>query len=257
MNEIDEAIQVALLIAAHGERSPDAANDGVKRIARAVSTRGLVSEVAVGFINGVPTIGEAFAALAAPRVIVYPLFASNGYFTRDRLVRLLEQANDEGRNVEVLPPLGLDPRFPDLVLDRAAIVAREQRFALDASTLILLAHGSRRNSASREATEQVARAIERRAVFRSVGIALLEERPFLDEAMALVQGPAVVVGMFSGKGMHGASDAPRLIAELNRNDTVYAGVVGGVAGVDDLVAGSVTEAVRRLAPDARDGPTIS
>jgi sirohydrochlorin ferrochelatase len=257
LNEIDEAIQVALLIAAHGERNPDAANDGVKRIARAVSTRGLVSEVAVGFINGVPTIGEAFAALAAPRVIVYPLFASNGYFTRDRLVRLLEQANDEGRNVEVLPPLGLDPRFPDLVLDRAAIVAREQRFALDASTLILLAHGSRRNSASREATEQVARAIERRAVFRSVGIALLEERPFLDEAMALVQGPAVVVGTFSGKGMHGASDAPRLIAELNRNDTVYAGVVGGVAGVDDLVAGSVTEAVRRLAPDARDGPTIS
>ena len=257
MNEIDEAIQVALLIAAHGERSPDAANDGVKRIARAVSTRGLVSEVAVGFINGVPTIGEAFAALAAPRVIVYPLFASNGYFTRDRLVRLLEQANDEGRNVEVLPPLGLDPRFPDLVLDRAAIVAREQRFALDASTLILLAHGSRRNSASREVTEQVARAIERRAVFRSVGIALLEERPFLDEAMALVQGPAVVVGMFSGEGMHGASDAPRLIAELNRNDIVYAGVVGDVAGVDDLVAGSVTEAVRRLAPDARDEATIS
>ena len=130
-------------------------------------------------------------------------------------------------------------------------------FAPDASTLILLAHGSRRNSASREATEQVARAIERRAVFRSVGIALLEERPFLDEAMALVQGPAVVVGMFSGEGMHGASDAPRLIAELNRNDIVYAGVIGDVAGVDDLVAGSVTEAVRRLASDARDGPTIS
>ena len=91
LNEIDEAIQVALLIAAHGERSPDATNDGVKRIARAVSARGLVSEVAVGFINGVPTIGEAFAALAAPRVIVYPLFASNGYFTRDRLVQLLER----------------------------------------------------------------------------------------------------------------------------------------------------------------------
>ena len=227
---MDEATRVALLIAAHGELSPDATNDGVKRIARAVSTRGLVSEVAVGFINGVPTIGEAFAVLTAPRVIVYPLFASSGYFTRDRLVRLLEQANDEGRNVQVLPPLGLDPRFPDLVLDRAAIVAREQRFALDASTLILLAHGSRRNSASRQAAEQTARAIEHRAVFRSVGIALLEERPFLDEAMALVQGPAVVVGMFSGEGMHGASDAPRLIAELNRNDIVYAGVIGGVAG---------------------------
>ena len=113
------------------------------------------------------------------------------------------------------------------------------------STVILLAHGSRRNSASREATEQVARAIEGRAAFRSVGIALLEERPFLDEAMALVQGPAVVVGMFSGEGMHGASDAPRLIAELNRNDVVYAGVIGNVAGIENLVARAVAEALRR------------
>ena len=65
----------------------------------------------------------------------------------------------------------------------------------------------------------------------------------MDEAMALVQGPAVVVGMFSGEGMHGARDAPRLIAELNRNDVVYAGVIGNVAGIADIVAGSVAAAV--------------
>ena len=53
-----------------------------------------------------------------------------------------------------------------------------------------------------------------------------------------------MVGMFSGEGMHGASDAPRLIAELNRNDVVYAGVIGNVAGIEDLVARSVAEAVR-------------
>ena len=127
MNAKDRCTQVALLIAAHGERSPGATNDGVKCIARAVAARGLVSEVAVGFINGVPTIGEAFAALAAPRIIVYPLFASSGYFTRDRLVQLLDEANEEGRDVEVLPPLGLDPGLPDLVVDRATAVARRAR----------------------------------------------------------------------------------------------------------------------------------
>lgn len=239
----DEAASVALLIAAHGERRSDATNDGVKRIAQAVSARRLVAEVGVGFINGTPGIGEAFAALTAPRVMVYPLFASSGYFTRDRLVQLLDEANAEGRDVEVLPPLGLDPGLPDLVLDRATTVARASGFVPEASTVILLAHGSRRNTASREATEQVARAIEGRAGFRGVGIALLEERPFMDEAMALVQGPAVVVGMFSGEGMHGARDAPRLIAELNRNDVVYAGVIGNFAGIADIVAGSVAAAV--------------
>lgn len=252
MNAKDEAIKVGLLIAAHGERSPDATNEGVRRIAQAVSAHGLVSEVAVGFINGVPGIGEAFAALAAPRVIVYPLFASSGYFTRDRLVQLLDEANAERRNVEVLPPLGLDPGLPDLVLDRASEIARERGFAPETSTVILLAHGSRRNSASREATEQVARALDDRAAFRSVGIALLEERPFLAEAAARVHGPAIVVGMFSGEGMHGARDAPRLIAELNRNDVVYAGVIGNVAGIENLVARAVAEALRRTATAAAD-----
>lgn len=242
MSAKDEA-RVALLIAAHGKRSEGATNDGVKRIAQAVSARRLVAEVGVGFINGVPKIGEAFAALTAPRVIVYPLFASSGYFTRDRLVQLLDEANDQGRSVEMLPPLGLDPGLPGLVLDHATKVAREIGLAPGSCAVVLLAHGSRRNSASREATEQVARAIESRAGFRSVGIALLEERPFLAEAAALVQGPAIVVGMFSGEGMHGAGDAPRLIAELNRNDVVYAGVIGNVAGIEDIVAESVAAAV--------------
>ena len=52
-----------------------------------------------------------------------------------------------------------------------------------------------------------------------------------------------MVGMFSGEGMHGAGDAPRLIAELNRNDVVYAGVIGNVAGIEDIVAESVAAAV--------------
>jgi sirohydrochlorin ferrochelatase len=241
-----------LLIAAHGERSPDATNEGAVRIARAVSAHKLVSEVGVGFINGAPTIREAFVTLTAPRVIVYPLFASSGYFTRDRLVQLLDEANGGGRDVEVLAPLGLDPGLPDLVLDRATAIARERGFAPDESTVILLAHGSRRNSASREATEQVARAVERGAVFRGVGIALLEERPFLAEAMALVEGPAIVVGLFSGEGMHGAGDAPRLIAELARSDVAYAGVIGSVAGIEDLVARSVAEALRGTAAKAVD-----
>jgi sirohydrochlorin ferrochelatase len=243
LNTGDDASRVALLIAAHGERRPGADNEGVCRTAREVAARNLVSEVGVGFINGAPTIREAFAALTAPRVIVYPMFASSGYFTRDRLVQLLDEANSEGRNVDVLPPLGLDPGLSDLVLARAAEVARNRGFAPEASAIILLAHGSRRNSASREATEQVAREIENRDVFRKVRIALLEERPFLGDAAAAIQGPAIVVGLFSGQGMHGARDAPKLIAELSRNDIAYAGVIGAMAGIENLVARSVRQAL--------------
>jgi sirohydrochlorin ferrochelatase len=241
--------QAALLIVAHGERTPGARNENPKRIARSLSDHGLVAEVAVGFVSGEPTVAQAFGMLGADKIIIYPLFASSGYFTRDRLVHLLDEANAQGREVKILPPLGLDPGLPQLVLARARQIADENAFAPEASALILLAHGSRRSSASREATLRVAREIESLAAFRDVQVAFLEERPFLRDAVDLVRGPAVVLGLFSGEGLHGAKDAPGLIAELGRNDIVYAGVIGSAVGIEDLVARAIEEALRASAKD--------
>lgn len=243
MARCETPAQAAVLIAAHGERTPGAQNDNARRVATAVAASGLAAEVAVGFISGEPSIAAALATLTARRIIVYPLFASSGYFTRDRLVQLLDGANAENRLVNVLAPLGLDPGMPDFVIARAAQVARAHGFVPESSTIILLAHGSRRNAASREATEGIAREIESRAVFGNVRIALLEEHPFLAEAAAAAKGAVVVVGLFSGEGLHGARDAPRLIAELARDNIVYAGVIGSADGIDELVIASLERAL--------------
>lgn len=242
-------LRTAILLAAHGERQENACNEGVFRLARALAARGLASEVAAGFINGLPNIKDALEALTADRIIVYPLFAASGYFTRDRLVHLIEEVDDGSRQVRILPPLGLDPGLPELVTALVKRTARERGFQPDRCAAILLAHGSRRNSASREATERIARELERRAVFRQVQTAFLEERPFLDDAVASAAGPAFVVGLFSGEGMHGARDAPRLTNELGRDDVVFSGVIGNAAGVEDLVARSVGEAILRQIRD--------
>ncbi|MDE2376335.1 CbiX/SirB N-terminal domain-containing protein, partial [Bradyrhizobium sp.] len=176
------APRTALLLAAHGERRPDAGNEGVFRIARALSERGL--DVAVGFISGKPSVKDALERLAADRILVYPLFAASGYFTRDRLVQILDEAGRAGREVEMLTPLGLDPGLPDVVLQQAGDSARDHGFAPKACTVILLAHGSQRNPASRQSTEQMARALEQRAVFRKVEPAFLEELPSLGDVAA-------------------------------------------------------------------------
>lgn len=234
--------KTALLIAAHGERQPGAGNDSTFRIARAVEAKGL-SEVAVGFINGAPTVAEALASLAACTVIVYPLFASNGYFTRDRLVQILDEANGQGRAIQILQPLGLDPGLPKLLAGRATDVARECGLSPDAFTVILLAHGSRRNPASREATERVAREI---ATFRrcwEVRVAFLEELPHLEEVARTCLGPTIVVGMFSGEGLHGARDGPRFVAGLGRPDVIYSGVIGNAPGIEKIVCSSVVKAL--------------
>jgi sirohydrochlorin cobaltochelatase len=243
------ARQTAVLLAAHGERRENADNEGVLGLARDLTDRGLVPEVTAGFINGVPTIKDALDTLTADRIIVYPLFASSGYFTRDRLVQLIDEADRESRDIRILPPLGLDPGLPHLVVAFVKQIAREHGFAPQSCTVIFLAHGSRRNSASREATEHIACDVKSRAAFREVRIAFLEERPFLDEAAASLMGPAIIVGLFSGEGMHGAGDAPRLTAELGRNNVVFAGVIGNAPGIADVVARSVGEA---LLQDIRD-----
>jgi sirohydrochlorin ferrochelatase len=171
------------------------------------------------------------------------LFASSGYFSRDRLVQLLDEGNRQNRELALLTPLGLDQGMPDFVIARASEVCRDNGFAPEAGTIILLAHGSRRNSASREAAEWVACGIRSRSTFGDVRIALLEEHPFLHEAADGVVAPIVVVGLFSGEGLHGARDAPRLIAELARSDVAYAGVIGSMAGIEQLVVRAVARAL--------------
>jgi sirohydrochlorin ferrochelatase len=235
---------IALLLAAHGERRPGAGNTGAFQLAHALAARGLVAEVAVGFISGTPGIREALEMLTAGRILVYPLFASSGYFTRDRLVQLLDEARGDGRRIDMLPPLGLDPGLPDLLCDQTVACARDHGFAPEDCTFVLLAHGSKRNPASRQATEQVAREIETRAVCRKVVVAFLEEQPSLEEAAASISGPAIVLGLFSGEGLHGAKDAPKLVARLGRRDIVFAGIMGSGPGIEDLVARAVIAALQ-------------
>lgn len=239
---IENGASIALLLAAHGERTLEAGNDSVMRVADAIRADRVVSEIAVGFINGTPTIADALERLSATRIIVYPLFASNGYFTRDRLVQLIDGANAEHRSIHILPPLGLDPGLANLVADGINRAAVEHGCEPRLLTAVLLAHGSRRNPASREATESMAKEIAARAMFKAVSVAFLEERPFLDEAMQSIEGPAVVMGMFSGEGLHGARDALRLVAQLERPDVRYAGIIGNLPGIDGLVRGSVLKA---------------
>ncbi|MBI5263336.1 MAG: hypothetical protein HY852_16120 [Bradyrhizobium sp.] len=241
----DDTSHPGLLIAAHGERTAGAANEGTFRIARALADQGLASEVVVGFIRGVPSIKDALGAVTASNLLVYPLFVANGYFTRDRLVQLLDEANGQGRKVEVMAPLGLDPGLPDLVLNFARRAACERGFVPHACRVVLLAHGSRKNCRSRNSTEQMARALEVYAEFRSVHTAFLEEPPSLSAVAASIEGPVVVVGMFSGEGLHGAKDAPRLVSELDRKDVAFAGVIGNASGIEHLIARSVQNALHQ------------
>jgi sirohydrochlorin ferrochelatase len=230
-----------LLLAAHGERRAGAGNEGVAQLAARLAEHGVAAEVGFGFLKGTPSIGDAVRRLATRDLLVYPLFLSDGYFTRTLLPRRLEQAGafDRDRATHLLPPFGLDPALVDLILDRARAVARAQGWSPTRTNLVLLAHGSSNNPASRRAAERMAGKIATMRVFAGVRSAFLEEPPFLKEAVAIPHAPAVVVGLFAGEGLHGGGDAPQLVAELARLDIVFSGNVGGFESLPEVIAAAI------------------
>jgi sirohydrochlorin ferrochelatase len=226
-----------VLLAAHGERGGRADNASVARLAAALSGRNVAAEVGFGFIKGTPNISQAVRAFTASRLIVYPMFFSDGYFTGVRLPQLLEDAAHDGRTISMLPPLGLDPGLAALVAAKAVQATRENGLTDRRAAVVLLAHGATKDAASRRATERLAERLRARAQFSAVACAFLEEAPTLDAAIERLRDPAVVVGLFAGEGLHGAEDVRRLIG--GRSDVAFAGNVGTWQETADLVAAAI------------------
>jgi sirohydrochlorin ferrochelatase len=230
----------ALVIAAHGERGSRAANAALARLAADLGARSIAHEVSYGLIKGSPSIDAVVARLAAPQVLVYPLFLAHGYFARTRLPQLLAAAaSSPAQRIRILPPLGLDPALVDVIARRidAAVCARA--IAPSEATVVMLAHGSRADDASRVATDRVVEELRTRRAYRGVRPAFLDEPPCLGAALADVRGPVIVVGLFAAEGLHGAEDAATLIAQIGRDDVTFIGNVGTWPELADLIAAAV------------------
>jgi sirohydrochlorin ferrochelatase len=234
---------VALLLAAHGERRLGAANGNVTRLAATLRDCGTVQEVAFGFIKGVPSINQSIRSLLAGNIVVFPLFLSDGYFTRVRLPQLLgEVAADTVCRIEIVPPLGLHPALAGLIVERLVATARSRDLDPARAGVVLLAHGSRKDPASRTAGERLAERVRQYGGFRAVRVALLEEAPSLSDVTCDMSGGVLVFGLFAGDGMHGAEDAPRLIGQLGRSDVHFAGTIASLDGIASLIEGAVARA---------------
>jgi sirohydrochlorin ferrochelatase len=239
-----------LLLLAHGERLDGQTNEAVNLVISTLRERRVAAKLGVGFLGASPSIEEAVQRLTAPRLLVYPLFMADGYFLRIATDRLRKAAMQGGmnRSLDMLPPLGADPALAELVSARGATAASERGFALAETALILVAHGSLRQKASQAATDLLVERVRRLGRFGAVYGAFLEQPPPLAAVLSGHAGPAVVVGLFVGNGLHGEADLQRLLGTLPPARIAFAGIVGSWPDIADLVAARVARALSGSAP---------
>ena len=203
----------ALVLAAHGSRRDPAANARVRRLAESLRGRRLFDEVAVAFHQGEPGFDAVLDELTADEVTVVPFFTSAGHYSQVVLPGALAR-NRRFSEVRLrqTPPVGTHAGVAPLVARRVTELLREQHADRDAVALVLVGHGTRRHPQSRAATEQLAETLRRRRVAGEVVAAFIDDDPALDEVVARLRLPAVLVVPFLvGGGAHTLEDIPRLV----------------------------------------------
>ena len=233
---------VAILLAAHGERGGRRDNAILRGHAEVLAAQLPDVAVAPGVLSGAPSIEEAVAALrhsGASRLLVYPFFLSDGFFVRVRLAKRLESVA-AGWPVHVLGPLGLDPHFPALVARQAHVAAETAKLSPAGACLLLVGHGSARGPIPREAAQRVAAAMQPQLDFHEVRLAFLEEPPFYEDVLKDAPRPLVVLGLLVGEGLHSHEDVATA-AEEATGHVVYTGPVGAMPGIGDLMRQALTD----------------
>ncbi len=234
----------AVVIAAHGDRAGAAPNKTILSHRERLQSLGLFRVVIAGVLKGEPSLETALseaAASGAARVAVVPFFMADGYFAGQVLPERIAAAGLTTRST-ILQPLGDDPNLMGLMLEEAQRAAALHKFWPGETTLLVVGHGSKIGQASADATRRVAEGLAHEGVFARVTIGLLEESPFLADALAEARGPVVVSGFFSGDGLHAGEDVPKAI-EASGARAVYAGPIGR----SDQIAGLIRDAVLREA----------
>lgn len=219
----------------------------------ALRASGRYDHVGLSFLS----LEEKAPLLPPGDVYLMPLFMSNGYFVKARIPEMfgLEHGRrqETQRNVFQCEPLGTDPSLANVISVMAGEVIQKADYDKRAIHLLLVAHGSGKSPASREAARMQQQALASRREFADVSIAFLSERPYLDKWLREqrdVKTPLVVVGLFSANGPHATVDVPEILHIWQKETSVmrfvrYAGAVGPRPEIVGLIEQSIDRCAAR------------
>ncbi len=221
----------AVILLGHGTTLNAESATPVFQHAAELRRRGIFGEVREAFWKQPPQIKEVMGNVAAKRVFIVPMFISEGYFSDAVIPKELgfDEADEgatrvlrrEEQTLVYCKPIGTHPSMTNVLLARAKGVIEKFPFprppSLKETTLFIAAHGTDRNSKSREPAELQVELIRAKQIYADVQAVFLDEEPRITAVHQLAQTKnVVVVPFFISDGLHVREDIPVLLGAPER-----------------------------------------
>ncbi|NIY75194.1 cobalamin biosynthesis protein CbiX [Thalassospira sp. HF15] len=170
--------------------------------------------VSFGYMRSTPAVSDQFEMLkasgAADRLIVFPLFFSEGYLVFEELPAKLHQAGLS--DTVILPPAINLPGFAEMIAARVHASARKRDWDLSQTSVFLVPHGLKTLTQSLPETARLADRLSRICVGAEICIGNIEGSPSLADWRDIgSHRQVIVVPMLAGGGTHAREDLPELI----------------------------------------------
>jgi len=259
----------ALIIIGHGSHLNADSSAPVYRHAEAIRRTGAFDEVRECFWKEEPSMREVFDLVESEDVYVVPLFISEGYFTEEVIPRELglsgpapSTTEKPGKTVRYTLPVGTHPSMPAMILRRAEETAGLTDEEARRAGLVIIGHGTERNSNSSEVIYRVTRQAEEAGVFARVRTGFLDQAPEVGEVLEEMEEPTVVlVPFFVAEGWHTQETIPddlginrpavSHVTEKDGRTIFYAAPVGTFPEIAEIVLQRAREAGARIPSDVR------
>jgi sirohydrochlorin cobaltochelatase len=236
----------ALIIIGHGSHLNAESSAPVYAHAAAIRRTGVFDEVRECFWKEEPSMREVFDLVEADEVYVVPLFISEGYFTEEVIPRELGLSGPApsvtrklGKTIHYTGPVGTHPSMAEMILRRAG--------------LIIIGHGTERNSNSSEVIYRVSRQAGEAGVFGHVKTGFLDQEPEVGDVLdGMEEDTVVLVPFFVAEGWHTQETIPddlginrpavTTVTEKDGKVIFYAAPVGTFPEIAEIVLQRAREA---------------